>query len=313
MRAPALGRLATASALLLGAAGLSFGQTTNLLLYAEADAFLRAAMPTNNYGRAGSLSVAGLAATNGFGVPGGRSDSLVRFSLAESVPRLDEAFGDHTWFILNAVLRLYEMGSPNNASFSRGVGAFEIRWLAQGDVWVEGTGSPNVPTTDGVTFADLPSLLDPARDLALGVFTNRSADGFLDIPLPLYPAFVEDLRGGGPTTLHFTPASEAVGFTFLSRSDPRTSLRLTLELTIAPGPPPRISMINRTRAGEVAIRFHARSNWTHLLQGRDWVGPAANSAWIDLMTLAAAPASLEAQYSDGTTNAQRFYRLLAWP
>src|SRR5262245_17605680 len=108
----------------------SVGQITNVSVNPAEDAFIREAAPTNNYGRAGSLSVGGVSATNGFGVLGGRADSLVRFRLGDVVALLDTMFGNHDWFVAGASLRLYEMGAPNNALFSRGVGAFEIRWLA---------------------------------------------------------------------------------------------------------------------------------------------------------------------------------------
>src|SRR5262245_9206805 len=95
----------------------SFAQTTNVVLNPEADAFIREVAPTNNYGRAGSLSVAGPSSTNGFGATGGRADSLLRFRLNEVIASLDTAFGDGNWFFLRARLKLYEMGAPNNALF----------------------------------------------------------------------------------------------------------------------------------------------------------------------------------------------------
>jgi len=284
-------------------------QTTNVSVNPEADAFIREAAPANNYGRAGSLSVAGVSATNGFGLLGGRADSLVRFRLNEVAASLDTAFGNHEWFITSAALRLYETGAPNNALFNRGVGAFEVRWLASGDDWQEGTGSPNVPTMDGVSFQDLPSLLNPGRDLSLGALTNSGVDGAFTVNLALASAFVEDLRSGRPTTLHFTPASNSIGFTFLSRSDPRTTLRTALELTVAAGPPPRIASIERTGATEVAVRFNIRSNWTHLLQYRDVLPSDDANAWVNLFSAPAQPFDGQANVLDAVTNRQRFYRL----
>jgi len=128
------GIVTIAVGVLLFAEAHTLAQTTNIFLNPEADAFVREAAPTNNYGRAGSLSVSGTAVTNGFGVIGGRADSLARFRLADAVAALDAAFGNHEWFIACAALHLYEMGAPNNALFSRGVGSFEVRWLASGDV-----------------------------------------------------------------------------------------------------------------------------------------------------------------------------------
>src|SRR5262245_54971714 len=92
------------------ASSLAVAQTTNVTVNPEADAFLREAALTSNYGRAGSLSVGGVAATNGFGVLGGRTDSLVRFRLDAVVTSLDTAFGNSDWFIAGAALQLYEIG-----------------------------------------------------------------------------------------------------------------------------------------------------------------------------------------------------------
>jgi hypothetical protein len=291
----------------------SLAQTTNILVNPEADAFIRAAAPAANYGGAGSLSVGGVTATNGFGVLGGRADSLVRFNLGESVNALDSAFGNHDWFVVSAVLQLYEIGTPNNALFSRGIGAFEVRWLASGDNWVEGSGSPNVSTTDGVAFQDLPSLLNPAQDLSLGVFTNKSTDGPLAIQLRLPPGFVEDLRAGGLMTLQFTPASNSIGFTLLSRSDPRTNLRITLNLTVAAGSPPRISAIESASDKEVAIHFTARSNWTYVVQYCGSLPTNADNAWLNLFTVSAQSSNTQAVVRDAITNAQGFYRLVVVP
>jgi hypothetical protein len=159
----------------------------------------------------------------------------------------------------------------------------------------------------------LPAILDPARDLGLGVFTNNGADGSLTISLPLQPAFVEDLRAGGLTTLHFTPASDSIGFTFLSRNDPRPDLRVALELTVAAGPPPSISTIEPSGNSQVVIRFAARSNWTYVVQSRDIVRTSAESPWTNFFTMAAQPSNTQVEVHDAITNAQRFYRLLVLP
>src|SRR5262245_64088517 len=107
-------------------ASTSVAQTTNVSVSCEADAFVREAAPTNNYGRAGALSVAGILATNGSGLPGGRANSLARFRLNEVAASLDAAFGNHEWLIIRAELRLYEVAAPNNPLFSRGIGAVEV-------------------------------------------------------------------------------------------------------------------------------------------------------------------------------------------
>src|SRR5262245_9717907 len=289
-------------------ASTSVAQITNVSLSCEADAFVREAAPTNNYGRAGALSVAGILATNGFGLPGGRADSLARFRLNEVVASLDAAFGNHEWLINRVALRLYEIGAPNNSLFSRGIGAFEVRWLASGNDWQEGTGSPSSPTMDGVSFQDLRLLTHPGRDLSLGVFTNNGTDGLLTANLALEPEFVDILRSGGPTTLQFTSASDSIGFTFLSRTA-GADLRIGLELTAAAGPQQRIASIGQTGSSQVTIRFNTRSNWTHVIQYCDVLPTETGNPWLNLFSVPVQSFDGQAEFVDAVTNRQRFYRL----
>ena len=53
--------------------------------------------------------------------------------------------------VAGATLVVNENGAPNNPVFNRGVGVFEIQWIGS-NRWVEGTGTPNTPTTDGVEY-----------------------------------------------------------------------------------------------------------------------------------------------------------------
>src|SRR5262245_61841601 len=130
----------------------------------EADTFVRSATPTSNFGGAGAISVSGSAAVNADHVQNGLFDSLIRFSMSNVVSSIDTSLGTHDWLIYRAKLLLTEVGAPITPVFNRGVGMFEIRWLAANE-WTEGTGIPIDPTTDGVTWKDVPLLLDPERDV----------------------------------------------------------------------------------------------------------------------------------------------------
>src|SRR5262245_60935471 len=77
----------------------AFAQTTNINLVPVADAFIRAEAPFDNYGRAGSLCVAGALATNGSNAPSGQFDSLLRFSPGDTVSSLDMVFRERGWFV----------------------------------------------------------------------------------------------------------------------------------------------------------------------------------------------------------------------
>src|SRR5262245_24945678 len=137
----------------------------------DADSFVRSLAPTNNYGAGGALSVSGSTAVNGTGDQNGLFDTVMCFPMSNVVASLDGAIGQHDWVVVGVRLLVSEMAAPDNAIFNRGVGAFEIRWIAN-DSWVEGSGKPMTPTTDGVAWQDLPVLLNSNLDKSLGVFTN---------------------------------------------------------------------------------------------------------------------------------------------
>jgi hypothetical protein len=199
------------------------------------DSFVRSNAPTLNYGGAGSLSVSGPTATNGSGVANGASDSFIRFNTAAMVTNFNALFGANNWDVSGAKLRVTEMGAPANTIFNRGVGGFEIRWLAN-DNWTEGTGNPNTPTTTGIRYSDESGLLTPGTDASLGRFNNTGADGTLSFPLALAAVFVSDLKAGGEVGFFLTATNAATGFTFNARSFGTVSARPFLEISAVPRP-----------------------------------------------------------------------------
>lgn len=227
-------------------ASLALAAPIEVAVPVEADSFVRSLAPASNYGLAGGLSVSGSAAVNASGQQRGLLDTFVRFNLASFVAAMDAAFGAGAWEIEDAVLDLTEQGAPNNPFFNRGVGQFEVRWLAS-DAWAEGTGTPNAPTTDGVSFSSEALLLQPALDTTLGIFTNLGADGSLALDLSLPAAFVDDILAAGPVSLFLTAASDTVGFTFNSSdiAAPRLPpvLRLTADAAQAAIPEPASAAI----------------------------------------------------------------------
>jgi hypothetical protein len=133
----------------------------------NADAFL-ATGSTNNpagtdltgesFGAAGTLVVASAASGKG------EFQSVLKFNHSNSVALFDATYGAGNWTITGISLTLTsnygtDGVQPNNPIFPMvSGGPFVIEWLADDD-WVEGTGTPNLPTTDGVTYDSLPSLL----------------------------------------------------------------------------------------------------------------------------------------------------------
>src|SRR5262249_55528394 len=135
------------------------GQSAVASVVPDKDTFVRSVVPTGNYGGGGALSVSGAGATNDLGPQDGVLDALIAFPLTNIVASFNDAFGGQNWLVTKARLILNESAAPDNDIFNRGVGAFEVRCLAS-DPWIEGTGRPNAPTTDGVAWQDLPGILN---------------------------------------------------------------------------------------------------------------------------------------------------------
>jgi len=197
-------------------AATAFAAPLQLVVPASADALLRSVEPTLNYGLGGGLGASGSAALNATGEQMGLLDALIRFDTAATVALFDAAFPGG-WDIQSAVLRINEQARPNNAMYNQGQGDFEVLWLAD-DSWVEGTGTPKTPTTDGVSYGDLPALLGPL-DESLGTYPNNgpnAADDFIDIfcSLSLASNFIDDIKNSGLLTFRLTAASDTLGLQF---------------------------------------------------------------------------------------------------
>jgi hypothetical protein len=282
-------------------------QTTNFTVTPVADAFVRSLAPASNYGGAGALAVSGAVATNGSGQPNGLFDSLMRFPMGNLTSAMNAVFGANQWLVSGATLSVTEVGAPGNSLFNRGVGAFEIRWLASGN-WLEGTGTPALPTTDGVAYQNLASLLTPGTDVSLGQFTNAGVDGELAFALPLAGALVSNITAGANLNLFVTAASPSVGFTFNSRNDNITNTRPGLQILVSPRPASRINAIDLLDPTHVSIRFNTSSDWTYTLQTAPSLLTGA-AVWSNLVTVSPKPINDQAQFVDAVTNRQRLYRL----
>jgi len=303
---------AVALNLVLGAPLVCCGQTTRLAVTPSAGAFVRSLAPASNYGNAGALSVSGSAAVNAAGEQNGLFDSLIRFPMSEVAASLNGALGSNQWLVTAAALVVNEVGAPGNAIFNRGVGAFEIRWISS-DTWVEGTGTPNAPTADGIAYDDLSSVLNPGADVSLGQFTNGGVDGSLSFPLRLVGGLVSNVLAGADLNLYLTAASTSVGFTFNSRHFSEASSWPSLNLTVIAKPRVLIASIEQPAANRVVLRFNTESNWTYVVQSLDGLSAGSPGGWSNLFTVAARPFNDEAVFVDTVTNRQRFYRLLVSP
>jgi hypothetical protein len=284
---------------------LCFSQTAAVTVIPEADAFVRSADPFANYGGAGAIAVSGPMAINATNQQNGAFDSLIRFPMSNVVASLDSTLATHDWVVLRATLKLTEMGAPPSPIFNRGIGAFEIRWLAS-DSWIEGTGIPSAPTTNGVAWNDLPSLLNPTIDTSLGQFTNSGTDTRLSFVLSLKDLFLSDVRSAGRLTLYFTAISPQIGFTADSRSFILSNDFPVLEIVATPNPHPRIDSIQNL-AINTLLSFYTVSNWAYVVQFTDKL----SDTWSNLVTLPAQPTNNHVVLPAAKTASQAFYRLSA--
>jgi|SRR5271170_7377678 len=199
----------------------------------DADTFVRSNSPAANYGGAGALSVSGNTATNTSSVAMGIADTFLRFNTAAMVASFNLLFGAGNWVVSSAKLQVTEVAVPNNLIFDRGVGRFNIFWIAD-DTWTEGTGTPMAPTTDGIAFNDETTLL--TNTVNLGVFTNTGLNFTNLFSLALPAAFTSDLSAGGEVGFYLTAIDPQTGMTFNSRSFGTTAARPFLEISAAPKP-----------------------------------------------------------------------------
>jgi len=267
--------------------------------------------PASNYGAGGALSVSGSVAVNGAGVQNGLFDTMMRFPMSNVVASLNKALSNEDWIVTRLRLVLTEMAASDNAMFNRGVGAFEVRWLVT-DSWIEGTGTPKLPTSDGVTWQDLPGILNSNQDLSLGVFTNTGTNGQVSFTLETPASLQTDVHAGEAVSLYLTAQSPEVGFTFNSRDFGNTNAKPILQVSALAKPKPRIDYIELTGTN-VSVRFATISNWTFRLQCTESISASATGIWSTLLALPAQPFTTNVVYTENLTNAQRFYRLSVSP
>ena len=191
----------------------------------EADAFVATGSPANpegadltglNFGGAGILVVAPAASAKG------EFQSLLKFNLAAAAAWFNTAYGSNQWTVTALALTLTSNygtagGQPNNALFPTvSGGKFVIEWLSDND-WLEGAGMPNLPTTDGVTYDSLPSLLaGPDEILGTNTYTPPGNNVPVTYALPVTTNLMNEIGAGGEITLLFYAADNEIGYLFNS-------------------------------------------------------------------------------------------------
>jgi hypothetical protein len=249
----------------------SFAAAATVSLNPIADAFLTggsadpgAGSPTNNYGAAGALQVSAAGSTKG-GI-----QSLLKFDLASAKTSFDAIFGAGNWLVDSITLQLgtnfgTQGAQPNNPIFnSINAGLFKIDWLAN-DGWLEGTGTPALPTTDGVTFSSLASLLS-ASDKTLGTFTHAPVGNTNPPTVPaatyslsLDGTFLADIAAGNNVSFRTYAGDAGVSYLFNSRSFGTAANRPTLIVSASVPEPCTSALLTGAAALWLARRRrHAR-------------------------------------------------------
>jgi hypothetical protein len=186
-------------------------------------------LSNNNYGAAGLLSVAAS------GKPQGEFQSVLRFDLSSTKSTFDAQLGAGLWSIESVTLQL-TAAPVNNAIFNAvSAGQFTVSWM-QDDSWTEGTGTPGVPTTTGITWNTLPNFLGP-NDENLGTFAfNGATSGSTTYTLTLTSGFTADLSGGNMVSLRILSADSNISYLFNSRNFNTAASRPVLTVTAVPEP-----------------------------------------------------------------------------
>jgi len=185
-----------------------------------------------NYGGAGSLSISGANATRSGVSPAQRGtfESYLRFNVTQAQQTFNTSFGSGNWKVRSVSLQITQ-GSASNTIFNdQASGTFSINWIAN-DSWVEGTGTPMLPTMNGITYNSQPSGQQESEGSAFS-FVNPSTT--VTYTLAVGSALASDIQTDSLTSLRMFATDEAnstMSFTFNSRSFNTPASRPVLSIT----------------------------------------------------------------------------------
>jgi hypothetical protein len=189
----------------------------------------------NNYGGAGALSLAAP------GLANGEFQSVLQFDLGGAKASFDSQFGAGQWSVQSLTLQLTAAPTNNSIFNATSAGQFNVFWM-QNDSWTEGTGTPQTPTTTGITFTSLQSTFIGPSDENLGTFNfNGASSGSASYSLNLTPGLTADLQGGNLISLRMAAADSVVSYLFNSRNFGTAASRPLLTITVIPEPGSSVS------------------------------------------------------------------------
>ena len=216
-------------------AAVCIGQPASFTVLPNADAFVTpgtsGSLSSSNFGAAGSLAIAAP------GLPEGEFQSVLRFDLSAAETSFNSQFGAGQWTIQSVTLQL--TSSPhNNAIFNNiAAGQFGVS-LMQNNLWVEGTGTGGIPSSDGISFNSLQSTyINNATDQPLGTFSfPGGSSGQNNYQLTLSSGLANDVTSGGALSLRLFAADNQVSYLFTSRSGSSGKPDLVVQAVAVPEP-----------------------------------------------------------------------------
>jgi len=295
---------------LLCASALAHAQVTFTGTTSD-DAFLATGSPSNpggtnltalNFGKGGLLAVAPAASASG------EFQTVLKFNLSGAANLFNASY-DTGWTISGITIELASnfgtAGSqPDNSIFNPvSGGRFVIEWMADDD-WVEGTGRPNSPTSDGVTYNSLSNLLAAAHEiLSTNNYSPPGNNVHVTWPLPLKEGLEHDIAAGHAVSFRLYAADDQINYLFNSHNFGNGNEPL-LHVTAVP--------LLKIRSGGFTNRFFhlvgfGATNTSFSVQAS---ADLSTTNWQTLgTTIADDTGAIQFDDITATNQSQRFYRL----
>jgi hypothetical protein len=294
----------------VAAAQVTFTNTTSK------DAFVATGSPDNpvgtdltadNFGGAGALLVCPASFTNG------ELRTVMQFDVSGAASMFNTNFGTNQWTVTRITLQLTSNygtngAVPNNALF--GVihgGRFVIEWLSDND-WVEGTGKPNMPTVDGVTWNIMTDTLltNSCEILCTNTYTPPGNNVHEVYTLPLDTNLLAEITGGGSISFLLYAADDQIDYLFNSHEFANGNEPIIGITAAASAPPLEIlsgaftnGVFQITATGSPDVQYQVQCNSD--LSTTNWqnLGPAtANDSGV-----------IQFEDTQAASQSRRFYRI----
>jgi hypothetical protein len=191
--------------------------STTVSLTPTADAYLRSAAPTSNFGGAGALLVSGASTAKG------AFATVMKFDVSTAAAAFDTEYGAGNWALTGLSLQL-NVVTPNNSTFNANTaGNVSVQWISD-DTWTE----------SGVTWSSLPL---PGTAESAGTFLHDGTVGTYTYGLSSGSSgWVNDVSAGSIASFYLTAIDPLMSITMNSRNQGLPSVRPTLSLTAVPEP-----------------------------------------------------------------------------